>query len=237
MSQKKRHGCLKHAKALVACINNCTKDDAKYFSLHSVVAFTEKEALAKLFFLCLFFFLFPSQQNVNCHHFAAIALSSAVKVRDRWKGSIVVCKYKMSRCKRPMMLKRDPQPRFACRSLSMLTAQLKLAEETVQRQAAQAAKLWVQAAAQEQQLGQQEEQLHGLEMERRHLHNLVQQLKGNICVFCHVWPVLPEEEEQQKGLEHLYFPAKDNKVLVLSKAGEVSRFGGVSLSLTPILRG
>ena len=27
--KKKRHGCLKNAKALVACVNNCTEDDAK----------------------------------------------------------------------------------------------------------------------------------------------------------------------------------------------------------------
>uniref|UniRef100_A0A8C0BUE5 Kinesin motor domain-containing protein n=1 Tax=Buteo japonicus TaxID=224669 RepID=A0A8C0BUE5_9AVES len=79
--------------------------------------------------------------------------------------------------------------------------------------ATRAAELQVQAAAQEQQLGQQEERLHGLEMERRRLHNLVQELKGNIRVFCRVRPVLPEEEERQKGLEHLHFPPQDNKML------------------------
>ncbi|XP_049648655.1 LOW QUALITY PROTEIN: kinesin-like protein KIFC1 [Accipiter gentilis] len=99
-------------------------------------------------------------------------------------------------------------------------AQLKLAEETLQQHAARAAELQVQAAAQEQQLGQQEERLHGLEMERRRLHNLVQELKGNIRVFCRVRPVLPEEEERQKGLEHLHFPPQDNKVLVLSRPEE-----------------
>ncbi|NXV89990.1 KIFC1 protein, partial [Calonectris borealis] len=73
--------------------------------------------------------------------------------------------------------------------------------------------LRAQAAAQEQRLGRQEERLHGLEMERRRLHNLVQELKGNIRVFCRVRPVLPEEEERQKGLEHLRFPPEDNKAL------------------------
>uniref|UniRef100_A0A8B9RXF0 Kinesin-like protein n=1 Tax=Accipiter nisus TaxID=211598 RepID=A0A8B9RXF0_9AVES len=99
-------------------------------------------------------------------------------------------------------------------------AQLKLAEETLQQHAARAAELQVEVAAQEQQLGQQEERLHGLEMERRRLHNLVQELKGNIRVFCRVRPVLPEEEERQKGLEHLHFPPQDNKVLVLSRPEE-----------------
>ncbi|KAK4821301.1 hypothetical protein QYF61_018051 [Mycteria americana] len=32
-------------------------------------------------------------QNVSCHHFAVVALSSARKVRDGWKGCVVVCKY------------------------------------------------------------------------------------------------------------------------------------------------
>ncbi|XP_052638140.1 uncharacterized protein LOC128139577 isoform X2 [Harpia harpyja] len=32
--------------------------------------------------------------DVSCHHFTVVALSSAVKVQDRWKDSVVVCKYK-----------------------------------------------------------------------------------------------------------------------------------------------
>ncbi|NXI37216.1 CTK2 protein, partial [Galbula dea] len=76
------------------------------------------------------------------------------------------------------------------------------------------------AATQKQQLGQQEEKLHSLEMERRKLHNLVQELKGNIRVFCRVRPLLPEEEERQKGLEHLHFPPNDNKTLVLTRPEE-----------------
>ncbi|KAK4823507.1 LOW QUALITY PROTEIN: hypothetical protein QYF61_002983 [Mycteria americana] len=31
--------------------------------------------------------------NVSCHHFAVVALSSATKGQDGWKGSVVVCKY------------------------------------------------------------------------------------------------------------------------------------------------
>ncbi|NXW62742.1 CTK2 protein, partial [Eurystomus gularis] len=37
--------------------------------------------------------------------------------------------------------------------------------------------------------------------------------QGNIRVFCRVRPVLPEEEERQKTLEHLHFPPHDNKTL------------------------
>ncbi|XP_009283076.1 PREDICTED: uncharacterized protein LOC103903570 [Aptenodytes forsteri] len=37
-----------------------------------------------------------------------VALSSAIKVQDRWKGSIVVCKYKVSSGKRLVVLNRYP---------------------------------------------------------------------------------------------------------------------------------
>ncbi|KAM9609793.1 uncharacterized protein ACIBXB_000618 [Morphnus guianensis] len=36
-----------------------------------------------------------AQVDVSCHHFTVVALSSAVKVQDRWKDSVVVCKYKV----------------------------------------------------------------------------------------------------------------------------------------------
>ncbi|XP_071885921.1 uncharacterized protein [Anas platyrhynchos] len=65
--------------------------------------------------------------------------------------------------------------------------------------------------------GAQEEHLHALEMERRRLHNQLQELKGNIRVFCCVRPLLAAEQEAQKGLEHLHFPPEDNKTLVLCR--------------------
>ncbi|KAM9588724.1 uncharacterized protein ACIBXB_007495 isoform 1-T2 [Morphnus guianensis] len=36
-----------------------------------------------------------AQLDVSWHHFAVVALSSAMMVRDRWKDSVVVCKYKL----------------------------------------------------------------------------------------------------------------------------------------------
>ncbi|KAM9606706.1 uncharacterized protein ACIBXB_002283 [Morphnus guianensis] len=36
-----------------------------------------------------------AQVDVSCHHFTMVALSSAVKIQDRWKDSVVVCKYKV----------------------------------------------------------------------------------------------------------------------------------------------
>ncbi|KAM6040715.1 uncharacterized protein LJ206_019714 isoform 1-T1 [Theristicus caerulescens] len=47
-------------------------------------------------------------QNVSCCRFTGVTLSSAVKVQDRRKGSIAVCKYKVSCCKHLVMLARYP---------------------------------------------------------------------------------------------------------------------------------
>ncbi|KAL7975956.1 hypothetical protein Chor_011724, partial [Crotalus horridus] len=65
-----------------------------------------------------------------------------------------------------------------------------------------------------------EEQLHTGEMERRCLHNALQELKGNIRVFCRVRPLLASERQAQKPSSHLRFPADNNKGLVLSRAEE-----------------
>ncbi|XP_030398558.1 kinesin-like protein KIFC1 isoform X3 [Gopherus evgoodei] len=97
---------------------------------------------------------------------------------------------------------------------------LKLAEEGLAQRECENKELRGQVAAQLQVMTQQEERLHHLEMERRRLHNLVQELKGNIRVFCRVRPLLAWEKERQKGLEHLHFPLQDNKALVLSKVEE-----------------
>ncbi|NXS81640.1 CTK2 protein, partial [Erpornis zantholeuca] len=66
-------------------------------------------------------------------------------------------------------------------------------------------------------LAEHEERIHGLEMERRRLHNDIQELKGNIRVFCRVRPLLPEERERQRGLPHLHFPPQDHHSLVLTR--------------------
>ncbi|NXH40462.1 KIFC1 protein, partial [Dicaeum eximium] len=62
-------------------------------------------------------------------------------------------------------------------------------------------------------LAEHEERIHQLEMERRRLHNDIQELRGNIRVFCRVRPLLPEERERQRGLPHLHFPPQDARSL------------------------
>lgn len=101
--------------------------------------------------------------------------------------------------------------------LAATQAELEAAAGSLARREAEAAELRALAAAREERLRAQEERLHALEMERRRLHNLLQELKGNIRVFCRVRPLLAAEQEAQKGLEHLRFPPDDNKALVLCR--------------------
>ncbi|XP_053328705.1 kinesin-like protein KIFC1 isoform X2 [Spea bombifrons] len=67
-------------------------------------------------------------------------------------------------------------------------------------------------------IDQRDAQVHTLETERRHLHNMVQELKGNIRVFCRVRPTLNSEKNQTAG--HICYPSNDEKGIILSKLEE-----------------
>ncbi|KAM4696731.1 kinesin-like protein KIFC1 [Rhinophrynus dorsalis] len=67
-------------------------------------------------------------------------------------------------------------------------------------------------------VAERETQVHILDTERRRLHNLVQELKGNIRVFCRVRPTLLTEKNQLAG--HITYPSNDEKGIVLSKMEE-----------------
>ncbi|KAM3858279.1 kinesin-like protein KIFC1 [Diretmus argenteus] len=61
----------------------------------------------------------------------------------------------------------------------------------------------------------QKDKLYTGEMERRQLHNTIQELKGNIRVFCRVRPLVGG------GLgDHIQLAANDNKTLTLAKTEE-----------------
>ncbi|XP_075692605.1 kinesin-like protein KIFC1 isoform X2 [Rhinoderma darwinii] len=67
-------------------------------------------------------------------------------------------------------------------------------------------------------LAENDTQIYTLETERRQLHNTVQELKGNIRVFCRVRPSLPSEKALPVG--HIIFPPNDEKAIVLTKLEE-----------------
>lgn len=61
------------------------------------------------------------------------------------------------------------------------------------------------------------------ETARRKLHNTIQELKGNIRVFCRVRPLLGDECLGNNGeIQHMNFPDIDQKVLELEKIGDMS---------------
>lgn len=82
---------------------------------------------------------------------------------------------------------------------------LQASEMALSGSQAEVASLRQEAATQATLLVAQGERLHGLEMERRRLHNQLQELKGNIRVFCRVRPVLPGEPTPSPGF--LLFPS------------------------------
>ncbi|XP_061753248.1 kinesin-like protein KIFC1 [Nerophis ophidion] len=64
-------------------------------------------------------------------------------------------------------------------------------------------------------VSQQKDQLHAGEMERRRLHNTIQELKGNIRVFCRVRPLVGG------GLsKHIQLAPADDKTITLAKTEE-----------------
>ncbi|XP_041931652.1 kinesin-like protein KIFC1 isoform X3 [Alosa sapidissima] len=69
----------------------------------------------------------------------------------------------------------------------------------------------------EEKVARQKEELHCGEMERRKLHNTIQELKGNIRVFCRVRPLLTDV---QADIPHIQLPAHDDKAVVLAKSEE-----------------
>ncbi|KAI0272374.1 P-loop containing nucleoside triphosphate hydrolase protein [Gloeopeniophorella convolvens] len=87
--------------------------------------------------------------------------------------------------------------------------------------------LRLELEAAQRRIGELEEEAHEAEMTRRRLHNMVQELKGNIRVFARVRPLLasdvssPEDEKVRKEtLANMAFPDRDNREIVLSSSSE-----------------
>lgn len=55
------------------------------------------------------------------------------------------------------------------------------------------------------------------EIVRRKLHNTIQELKGNIRVFCRVRPLIGDESSVSSEMNHIHFPDEDHKILELDR--------------------
>ncbi|KAM7293225.1 carboxy-terminal kinesin 2 [Ixodes scapularis] len=102
--------------------------------------------------------------------------------------------------------------RFICLQLLLQTEQEKcsrLAESLRQSQEREAEK---------------DQQLQDAEMMRRDLHNTLQELKGNIRVFCRVRPMLPSEEREGERLSRIWFPDEKTVELVKPDTEKVMAF-------------
>lgn len=70
---------------------------------------------------------------------------------------------------------------------------------------------------------EQNSKIRSHETERRKLHNQIQELKGNIRVFCRVRPLLGEETLGNDGIiPHMNFPDPEQKTLELEKNGDAT---------------
>lgn len=101
--------------------------------------------------------------------------------------------------------------------LSMKTSALELSQDTLHKTQATLKETQDKVCELEEKLAEQKEQLHNGEMERRKLHNTIQELKGNIRVFCRVRPLLTDV---QADIPHIQLPAHDNKAVILAKSEE-----------------
>ncbi|KAM4879908.1 carboxy-terminal kinesin 2-like isoform 1-T1 [Sylvia borin] len=103
------------------------------------------------------------------------------------------------------------------KQLENTEAQLQELQKEQQLQREQLVTLREVEVSQSRLLAEYQEKIHMLDMERRRLHNDIQELKGNIRVFCRVRPLLPEEHKFQQGLPHLHFSPDDPRSLVLTR--------------------
>ncbi len=63
-----------------------------------------------------------------------------------------------------------------------------------------------------------EEKERNFETERRKLHNMIQELKGNIRVFCRIRPLLGEELEMAQDGKIKHIDLVDEKSLALIRS-------------------
>ncbi|OCB85473.1 kinesin-domain-containing protein [Sanghuangporus baumii] len=93
---------------------------------------------------------------------------------------------------------------------SALEAQLSALKSTLDCRAQDAAELRLQLENARKMVEELEEEVRDAEMTRRRLHNTIQELKGNIRVFCRVRPILPSEIQSSLSRSTIGGPSSDD---------------------------
>ncbi|KAJ3389382.1 kinesin-like nuclear fusion protein [Entophlyctis sp. JEL0112] len=78
-----------------------------------------------------------------------------------------------------------------------------------------------------------EAKLREEESSRRRLHNVIQELKGNVRVFCRVRPPITESEGPLESVAHIRFPDQDDKSLELVQSTETATGQGTATKAYP----
>ncbi|GLB43393.1 putative TRAFAC class myosin-kinesin ATPase superfamily, kinesin family protein [Lyophyllum shimeji] len=99
-----------------------------------------------------------------------------------------------------------------------LTTQNQLLQAQVEAQTREIAQLTAKLEEAERMVEEMRQEVRDGEIVRRKLHNMVQELKGNIRVFCRVRPVLPSDSDEEAKIT---FPDKrEHKEIVLESSSE-----------------
>ncbi|KDQ13075.1 hypothetical protein BOTBODRAFT_112061 [Botryobasidium botryosum FD-172 SS1] len=114
--------------------------------------------------------------------------------------------------------------------MAALQGQRTTLQAQIEEHIGEAAQLRLQLQTERERVGQLEREAMEQETVRRKLHNLVQELKGNIRVFCRVRP--PLGKDLPDGLASITFPDKDGREIVLSSTTE-SATGAVREEVIP----
>jgi len=90
--------------------------------------------------------------------------------------------------------------------LDVANQKLKMANASLELQKQEGAGYLSKVEDLQARLAEAEHQLHEGELLRRKMHNTIQELKGNIRVFCRVRPMLPDDEESGSEIPVVEYP-------------------------------
>ncbi|XP_043939492.1 kinesin-like protein KIFC1 isoform X2 [Protopterus annectens] len=102
--------------------------------------------------------------------------------------------------------------------LELKEGQIQVTEANLSQAMHELEQLRIQVADLKAETARQADELCAQEMQRRKLHNIIQELKGNIRVFCRVRPLIGVEKEKYEQIEHISF--QDDRSIILYKVEE-----------------